>query len=255
MNKYQKLYYYNQDKFLAYRQSSAKKQNKYGLIFLGGFKSDMNGTKAQAISRYAEEKGCDFIRFDYSGHGNSSGEFIDGTIGLWLQNTLKIIDELTNDQPQILIGSSMGGWIMFLAALARPERIAGLVGLAAAPDFTEELIWDCLSDQQRKTLDEKKLIEYNNEFCEDAYPIAYDLIKDARQHLLLNKTIDLDIPIRLIHGMQDKDVPYQTSIRLAEKLISKDVQVHLLKDSGHRLSSPQELDFIYETITDLLLKL
>jgi pimeloyl-ACP methyl ester carboxylesterase len=255
MNDYQKLYYSNQDNFLAYRQYLAKEPKKYGIIFLGGFKSDMNGTKAQAIAEYAEKNDYDFIRFDYFGHGNSSGEFIDGTIGLWLQNTLKIIDELTKDQPQILIGSSMGGWIMLLAALARPERIAGLIGLAAAPDFTEELIWDYLSKEQKETLTTEKQIHFRNEFCEDAYEISYDLINEARQHILLSKEIKLNIPVRLIHGMDDKDVPFQTAIRLAEALTSKDIEIQLLKASGHRLSSTEELGIIYQTISLIFGKL
>jgi pimeloyl-ACP methyl ester carboxylesterase len=251
MNDYQTLYYPNQKDFLAYRQHHAKLHNKYGLIFLGGFKSDMNGTKAQAIASFAEKNDYDFLRFDYFGHGNSSKEFIDGTIGIWLDNTLKIIDSLTKDQPQILIGSSMGGWIMLLAALARPHKIAGLVGLAAAADFTENLIWNKMSENQKLTLETKKEVLFNNEFCEDAYPISYDLINEARGHLILNKEIRLNMPIRLIHGMQDKDVPFQTSIRLAEKLTSLDVQVRLIKNSGHRLSSEMELDIIYQTISDL----
>lgn len=251
MNDYQKLHYPSQNDFLAYRQHHAKQHNKYGLIFLGGFKSDMNGTKAQAIASFAEKNDHDFIRFDYFGHGNSSKEFIDGTIGLWLDNTLKIIDSLTKKQPQILIGSSMGGWIMLLAALARPQKIAGLIGLAAAADFTEELIWNYMSENQKDTLNKDKQAFFSNEFCEDAYPISYNLIHEARQHLLLSKEIKLNMPIRLIHGMEDKDVPFQTSIRLAEKLTSLDVQVKLLKNSSHRLSSELELNIIYKTISDL----
>ncbi len=252
MNDYQKLYYSNQENFLAYRQNRAKSHNKHGIIFLSGFKSDMNGTKAQAISEYAIKNDYDFISFDYFGHGNSSGEFINGTINTWLENAIKIIDELTKDQPQILVGSSMGGWIMLLAALARPQRVAGLVGLAAAPDFTEELIWNCMSEKQKEELNKEREIFFNNEFCEDAYQISYDLIHQSRQHLLLNDQIAIDVPIRLIHGMEDKDVPYQTSIRVAEKVTSNDVEVRLLKNSGHRLSSPEDFKIIYQTISELM---
>ena len=254
MNDYQKLYNYNQDTFLAYQKYQAKQTNKYGLIFLGGFKSDMNGTKAQAISEYTKKNDYDFIRFDYFGHGQSSGEFIDGTIELWTNSALEIIDNLTDDKPQILIGSSMGGWIMLLAALARPKKIAKLIGLAAAPDFTEDLIWSYLSNTQKELIETNGQILFNNEFCEDAYPISLNLIKDGRKNLLLSKEINIDIPIRLIHGMNDKDVPYQTSIKIAEQVISSEVEVQLLKQSGHRLSSPEELEVIYQAITQFISK-
>ena len=245
----QKLYYKNQQCFLAYHKYLAKENNKQGLIFLGGFKSDMNGTKAQAISAYARKNDYDFLRFDYAGHGQSSGKFLDGTIGLWLQNTLEIIDN--TDKPQILIGSSMGGWLMLLAALARPNKIIGLIGLAAAADFTEEEIWNCMTIKQKEKLSKDGCIDFNNEFCTDAYPISLELITEARQHLLLTSEINLNIPVRLIHGMEDKDVPYSTSIRIAEKIISKDVRVHLLKNAGHRLSESDELEFIYQVISEL----
>ena len=248
MSQYQKLV--NNDQYLAYHKISSAQNNKPGLVFLAGFKSDMNGTKSQAILNYAQKNDYDLLRFDYLGHGNSSEKFIDGTIGTWLQNTLDIIDNLT-DKPQILIGSSMGGWIMLLAALARPEKICGLIGLAAAPDFTEELIWNYMTSTQKETLLDKKQIDFSNEFCEDAYPISSDLIMEARNHLLLDKKINLDIPISLIHGMNDKDVPYSTSIRIAENIAGNDVQVHLLKKAGHRLSNPDELEFIYQEITKL----
>ncbi len=247
MNNYQKLYHANQETFTAYHKISAKQNNKPGLIFLSGFKSDMNGTKAQAIKKYAEKNDLDLILFEYSGHGNSSGKFIDGTIGLWLKNTLDVIDQLT-DKPQILIGSSMGGWIMLLAALARPEKIIKLIGIAAAPDFTEELIWNQLSIEQKNLIQKNKQIDFSNEFCDDAYPISLELIEEARNHLLLDKEIPIDIPIHLIHGMEDKDVPYSTALRIAEKLTSTNVTIHLLKNAGHGVSKPEELEFIYKVI-------
>lgn len=250
---YQKLYHSNQETFIAYRKSAPKKSNKFGLIFLGGFNSDMNGTKACAISKYAEQHDYDFIRFDYSGHGNSSGEFKAGSLDTWLQDTLYVIDKLT-DKPQILIGSSMGGWLMLLAALAIPEKIKGLIGLAAAPDFTEELIWKDLSDEQKQELADKKQIFYSNEFCTDPYLISEKLILESRRHLLLDKEIPLNIPIHLIQGMKDDDVPFSTAIRIAEKVQSENVKISLLKNSGHRLSSPEELQFIFEVIDDFIKK-
>ncbi|MCT4635939.1 MAG: alpha/beta hydrolase [Rickettsiales bacterium] len=252
MNNYKKLHH-KDGSFSTYQQVHAKQNNEQGILFLSGFKSDMNGTKAQALSKYAKENNLDLTLFEYSGHGNSSGEFIDGTIGLWLENTLNVIDLLT-DKPQILVGSSMGGWIMLLAALARPERVSSLIGLAAAPDFTEELIWDYLNLEQKDDLLKNKKIDFSNEFCDTPYPISLNLITEARNHLLLDKEIPLDIPIHLIHGMNDKDVPYQTTIRIAEKLTSNDVNVHLIKEAGHGLSRPQDLEFIYEIIKKALRK-
>ena len=250
MNDYQKLFYSNQEHFLAYRQLKAKSNNKYGIIFLGGFKSDMNGTKAQAIAAHSQKTDYDLLTFDYFGHGNSSGDFADGTIGTWLENVLLVIDQLTKDKPQILVGSSMGGWLMLLAALARPKKIAGLIGLAAAPDFTEDLIWDHLTTKQKEELLTTKLIELDS--CDHPFPVSLKLITEARKHLLLRQEIPLNMPIRLIQGMDDKDVPYLTAIKLAEQLTSKNLQVHLLKNAGHRLSQPQELEFIYKIIDELL---
>lgn len=253
MTNYQKLYHSNQETFIAYRQFLPKKTNKQGLIFLGGFNSNMDGTKAEAIAKYAEKQDYDFIRFDYSGHGQSSGNFVDGSIDAWLKDTLHVIDELA-DKPQILIGSSMGGWLMLLAALFRPDKISGLIGLAAAPDFTEELIWNALSEEQKEELTKNKQILYKNEFCEDAYPISEKLITESRLHLLLNKKIPLNLPIHLIHGMNDKDVPFLTAIKIAEKVQSQNVKISLLKDSGHRLSSLKELEFILSSIEEFMWK-
>lgn len=252
MDNYKKLYH-KDGSFTTYRQIHAKQNNKQGITFLSGFKSDMNGTKAQALRKYAKKNDLDLTLFEYSGHGNASGKFIDGTIGLWLENTLNVIDQLT-DKPQILVGSSMGGWIMLLAALARPERISSLIGLASAPDFTEELIWDYLTQEQKDMLLKNKQIDFSNEFCNTPYPISLDLITEARNHILLNKEIPLNMPIHLIHGMEDKDVPYQTSIRIAQKVTSNNVNVHLIKNAGHGLSRPQDLEFIYDIIEKELKK-
>lgn len=251
MTDHKKLHHPNQKSFTAYHKISAKQNNKHGIIFLGGFKSDMNGTKATAIAAYAKKNDLDFIKFDYSGHGTSSGDFVDGSIDLWLEDTLRVIDQLTN-KPQILIGSSMGGWIMLLAALARPERIAALIGLAAAPDFTEELIWNYLSNEQKTILANTGQVLFNNEFCEHAYPISQKLLKESKPHILLDKEIPINIPIHLIHGMEDKDVPFSTAIRIAEKVTSKNVQISLLKNAGHGLSQPKELELIYQAIEDAI---
>jgi pimeloyl-ACP methyl ester carboxylesterase len=243
--------YYSSKEYLAYNKNSPQNANKYGLIFLGGFKSSMNGTKAQALNEFSIKNNYDLVRFDYFGHGESSGQFIDGSIGLWLENTLAVIDNLVEDKPQILIGSSMGGWLMLLAAIARPQKIAGLIGLAAAPDFTEELIWDHLTLKQKNIIEEKGKVEFSNEFCDDPYPISLKLITDARNHLLLNKEMEIKIPVHLIHGMEDTDVPYLTAIRIAEKIATKKVNVNLIKDAGHGLSRIEDLEIIYKTIFEM----
>ena len=231
---------------LAYYKTEAGKASGQaataapGLMFLGGFMSDMSGTKAVALEAYARRAGRDLLRFDYRGHGASSGRFEDGTVGLWAADAVAALDALT-EGPQILIGSSMGGWIMLLAALARPERVAGLIGIAAAPDFTEDLIWGRASAEQRAALARYGHIDSPSEYSETPYRITLRRIEARRDHLLLGGRIPLTCPVRLIHGLQDVDVPWQTSLRLAEALDSNDVEVALIKDAAHRLSEPADL--------------
>ena len=222
-----------------------------GVMFLTGFKSDMDGGKALALEAHCRVRGQAFLRFDYRGHGQSSHEFEEGCIGDWAADAVAVLDAVT-DGPQILVGSSMGGWIMLLAALARPERIAGLVGLAAAPDFTEDLMWNEFDDAQKEGLSRDGFIEIPNCYDAEPYRIMMRLIEDGREHLLLRSSIALDVPVRLIQGMEDEDVPWETALRLQEKLTSADVDVTLVKDGGHRLSEPQDLDRLVR-IVDLLL--
>ncbi|MGF1631488.1 MAG: alpha/beta hydrolase [Kiloniellaceae bacterium] len=241
---------------LAYYKTKAGKASTEavaeppGLIFLGGFMSDMSGGKAQALEAYARITGCAFLRFDYRGHGASSGRFEDGTIGAWVDDAVAVLDALT-EGPQILVGSSMGGWIMLLAALARPQRVVGLVGIAAAPDFTEDLIWARATAAQRAMLERDGAIDNPSAYSETPYRITHRLIEEGRRHLLLAKPIPLTCPVRLIHGMADPDVPWQTSLRLAEALQSADVEVTLVKGAGHRLSEPQDLERLERTIEAL----
>jgi pimeloyl-ACP methyl ester carboxylesterase len=241
---------------LAYYKTQAGKArteaatNPPGLVFLGGFMSDMSGGKAQALEVYARARGRAFLRFDYRGHGASSGRFEDGTIGAWVGDALAALDALT-EGPQILIGSSMGGWIMLLAALARPQRVAGLVGIAAAPDFTEDLIWARATAAQRQALERDGYIDNPSAYSETPYRITRRLIEEGRDHLLLAKPIPLACPVRLIHGMADADVPWQTSLRLAEALESRDVEVTLVKGAGHRLSEPEDLGRLERAIEAL----
>lgn len=212
-----------------------------GIVFCSGFKSDMTGAKALAVEEWARERGRACLRFDYTGHGVSSGRFEEGTIGQWAEDAITALDRLT-EGPQILVGSSMGGWIILLAALARPERVRALVGLASAPDFTEDLMWEKMSPQQRQEVEEIGRFMVPNCYEEgDAYPITKALIEEGRRHLLLRASIALRCPVRLLHGLRDEDVPHMVSMRLMDQLESEDVTLTLIKDGDHRLSRPQDL--------------
>ena len=241
------LAYYKTKAPKASRQKAARRP---GVIFLGGFMSDMSGTKATALEAWARQQGRDFVRFDYRGHGASSGRFDGATIGDWAGDAVAVLDVLT-EGPQILVGSSMGGWIMLLAALARPERVAGLIGIAAAPDFTEDLIWARATPDQRRALEEVGYIDNPSAYSETPYRITFRLIEEGRDHLLLGKPVPLHCPVRLIHGMEDIDVPWQTSLRLADALESRDVEVTLVKNAAHRLSEPQDLERLERALVEL----
>jgi pimeloyl-ACP methyl ester carboxylesterase len=222
-----------------------------GVVFLGGFLSDMTGTKAMALEDHCRRRGRAYLRFDYLGHGQSSGAFEDGTIGRWADDAIAAIDQLT-EGPQVLVGSSMGGWIMLLAALARTNRVAGLVGIAAAPDFTETLIWQGLDADRRGILRDKGVIDMASDDDEAPYPVTLGLIEEARDHLLLGGPIALDCPVRLIQGMADRDVPWQTALTLAERLTGDDVEVTLVKGGDHRLSEPRDLARLGRTLDALI---
>ena len=222
-----------------------------GVVFLTGFMSDMDGAKALAVEAWAGTRGRAFLRFDYTGHGASSGRFADGTIGRWADDAVLVLDQLC-EGPQVLVGSSMGGWIMLLAAMARPDRVAGLLGIAAAPDFTEDLIATMLSPGQRLVLERDGLIEVPNDYGDDPYTISMTLIEEARDHMLLGSQIPIDCPVRLIHGLEDTDVPWQTSRRLSESLTSDDVEVILVKDGEHRLSEDRDLKRLMSVLESLI---
>ncbi len=225
-----------------------------GLVFCGGFTSDMTGTKATALEAYAQARGQAFLRFDYQGHGDSSGAFAEGTIGCWSADAIAALDALT-EGPQVLVGSSMGGWIMLLVALARPQRVAGLVGIAAAPDFTEELMWDRYPPDVRAVLERDGVYREPSEYGDEPYTITRALIEDGRRHLLLGGPIALDCPVRLIHGMEDRDVPWEISLRLSQALASDDVELTLVKAGDHRLSEPHDLERLFDILTRLSEKL
>jgi pimeloyl-ACP methyl ester carboxylesterase len=218
-------------------------------MFLCGFRSDMTGTKAAHLDAHCAARGLGFLRFDYSGHGLSSGAFEDGTIGRWAEEAVAVLDR--SDGPLILVGSSMGGWIMLLAALARPRRIAGLVGIAPAPDFTERLVWDALGEAERETLLTRGRLEVPSQYAEEPTILTRSLIEEGRRHLLLAAPIGIHCPVRLLHGMADPDVPHALSLELAERLVSDDVRVTLIKDGDHRLSRPQDLALLAQTVDGL----
>jgi pimeloyl-ACP methyl ester carboxylesterase len=218
-----------------------------GIVFLGGFRSDMTGTKALFLEDYCRRRGRAYVRFDYFGHGASNGDFAVGTIGRWREDAIAVIDSLT-EGPQILVGSSMGGWIMLLAALARPERVAALVGIAAAPDFTEELLPARLTPQQRREIAEAGRVVLPSEYDPAGYLYTRALIEEGREHLLLGAPIPIDAPVRLLHGLADASVPWQLSLRLAERVTSRDVAVTLVKDGDHRLSSEADLARLAQTL-------
>jgi pimeloyl-ACP methyl ester carboxylesterase len=220
------------------------------VVFLPGYKSDMAGTKAVDLAAFCTARGQAYLRLDYSGHGASGGDFMDGTIGVWLADALKVIDAATKG-PLVLIGSSMGGWIALLAALALKERVAGLVGIAAAPDFSESLVWEELSFEERTEVMDKGFIMRPNPYGDD-YPFTRALIEDGRTRLLLDKPIPLTCPVRMLHGQADNEVPWELSLRVAEQAESQDVRVVLVKDGDHRLSRPEDLALLRETVAGLL---
>jgi len=236
---------------IAYRQLAARAGDaRPGVVFLSGFASDMTGTKGTALAAWAKGRGQALLRFDYSSHGQSSGAFRDGAIGRWTADALAAIDRLTVG-PLILVGSSMGGWIMLLAALARPARIAGLVGIAAAPDFTEDLMWAQMSAATRARLLADGVIHQPSQYQDAPLEISRALIEDGRRHLVLRAPLDIRCPVRLFHGMADPDVPWQTSVRLAERLTGDDVTVTMIKDGAHRLSRQEDLQRIFAAVAEL----
>jgi len=236
---------------LAYRRVVARAGDaRPGIVFLAGFGSDMTGTKGTALAARAQERGQALLRFDYSGHGQSSGAFRDGTIGRWTADALAALDQLTSG-PQILVGSSMGGWIMLLAALARPDRIAGLVGIAAAPDFTEELMWGAMPPEVRARLLADGIVHEPSQYQDAPLEITRTLIEDGRRHLLLRGAIEIRCPVRLLHGMADPDVPWKTALRLSERLATADVTVTLIKDGDHRLSREQDLQRVFAAVDEI----
>jgi len=228
-----------------------------GLFWLGGFNSDMRGTKALALDAWAAEHGRACIRFDYSGHGESGGAFIDGTIGRWLEEGLAVFERFCRG-PQVVIGSSMGGWMALLLARAIAKReaagaaLAGLVLIAPAPDFTEQLMWNAFSDEVREEIRTKGVWMRPSEYDDGTpYPITRALIEEGRNHLLLGSAIEVGCPVRILQGAKDPDVPWQHAFALAHRLPAEDVVLTMIQDGDHRLSRPQDIARIMAAVAEI----
>lgn len=236
-----------QGRRLAYRYSAPSTGLTF--VWLSGFKSDMTGTKVTVLETWAQQAGHGFLAFDYSGHGVSGGAFEDGTISAWREDALAAIEGLTSGA-LVLVGSSMGGWMALLSALALKSRVAAMVLIAPAPDFTQKLMWPEFSaEQQAEIMDQGRTLRPSD--YGDPYPITRDLIADGKQWALLDAPIDLTCPIRILQGMQDSDVPWQHAFRLVEALKSEDLVFSLIKDGDHRLSRDQDIERLVATCGEL----
>lgn len=220
-----------------------------GVLFCGGFMSDMTGTKALALESSCIRNGRAYTRFDYRGHGQSGGRFTDGTIGLWADDAMAVLDAVTTG-PQVVVGSSMGGWIMLLLAQRRPARVAGLVGIAPAPDFVERM-WEDFPEEVRQTLQRDGVYHEPSEYSDEPYAITLELIEDGRRHLALPAAGEVTCPVRILQGMRDPDVPWRGALDLVDRLGGDDVTVSLVKNGDHRLSEPADIDRLCHTVEDL----
>jgi pimeloyl-ACP methyl ester carboxylesterase len=226
-----------------------------GLFWLGGFNSDMHGTKALALDAWAAEHKRACVRFDYSGHGESGGAFIDGTIGRWLEESVAVFEQFCVG-PQVVIGSSMGGWMALLLAreIARHAgyraSLAGLVLIAPAPDFTEALMWNGFSPEVRKQIETEGVWLRPSPYGEP-YPITRALIEEGRKHLLLGSAIEVGCPVRILQGAQDPDVPWKHAFALAHRLPADDVVLTVIQDGDHRLSRPQDIARIIAAVAEI----
>lgn len=236
---------------LAYCATPARIPQKPGLLFCGGFRSDMTGTKAVALEQAALQHGLGYVRFDYFGHGQSDGDFLDGTIGRWKEDTLAMLREVCAPGPQILVGSSMGGWLATLAALALPDRTAGLVLVAPALDFTEDLMWAEMTEAQRAVLLRDGVLREPSQYSDQPYEYTLKLITEGRDHMILKPGIVYDKPVRILQGMMDPDVPYQHAVKTAAAFQGGDTQLTLLRDGDHRLSRPQDIELLVSTVLSL----
>lgn len=227
-----------------------------GLMWLSGFKSDMDGGKALALDDFARQRGQQCIRFDYSGHGKSGGDFLDGSISQWLAESLAVFEECAGENT-ILVGSSMGGWIALLMAqalMSRPNpkrRLSGLVLIAPAADFTEDLMWANFPDEVKAEITEKGSFSRPSEYSDDPYIITKKLIEDGRLNLLLGRPITTGCPVHILQGMEDPDVPWTHAQRIFEHLMEDDALITFVKDGDHRLSREQDIDLLLGAVSRL----
>ncbi|MBO9707782.1 MAG: alpha/beta hydrolase [Caulobacter sp.] len=231
---------------LAYRRAEGTGPT---VVWLGGFHSDMTGTKAQVLDDQARATGGSYLRFDYFGHGESDGAFQDGTISRWREDALAVIDELT-DGPLVLVGSSMGGWLACLAAIARPERVKALVLVAPAPDFTDKLMEPELSDEARAAIARDGFWIRPSEYDDGGYAITRELLEDGARWSILPGPVPIEVPVRVLQGGADPDVPWTHALELANVLTSQDVVFSLIKDGDHRLSRPQDLERLVAAVVE-----
>jgi pimeloyl-ACP methyl ester carboxylesterase len=230
-----------------------------GVFWLGGFKSDMQGTKAVALDEWAAKTGRACVRFDYSGHGESGGAFVDGTIGRWLEDSMAVFEAFA-EGPQVLVGSSMGGWIALLLARELRQRAAlgaklqgslnGMVLIAPAADFTEELMWKKFSPDVKRQIETLGSWQRPSEYSEEPYVITRGLIEDGRKHLVLGDLIETGCPVRILQGVQDADVPWQHAMELSARLARDDVVMTLVKDGDHRLSRPEDIERLIAAVSE-----
>ena len=238
---------------IAYKKLEGKKTGEPGIIFLGGLASDMEGSKANYLEDWCRSRGNTFIRFDYSGHGQSDGVFTDGSILTWSEDALSVLDNLTNKK-QVLIGSSMGGWIALILAKKRPQKIHSMIGIAAAPDFTEDLMWDNFSEDEKTKIIKHGLIKQNSEYSDEPYKISKNLILESRNCFVLRDKIELNFPVRLLQGTLDNDVPLNTAIKLINHITCEDAKLEILKNADHSFSTEECLKLISSTLLKLLKK-
>ena len=221
-----------------------------GIVFLGGFRSDMTGTKATALETHCRATGRAFLRFDYFGHGQSGGALAEGTISRWKDDVLLVLDHLMPG-PVVLVGSSLGGWLMTLTAISRPAQVKGLVGIAVAPDFTEDLVLPGLSAAQKQELDTTGIVQLPSAYDPVPTPITRQLVQDARQNLVLRAPIPFRGPVRLLHGLADHEVPWSSSQALLDRMESGDIALTLSKGGDHRLSTPADLQRLFQAVEEV----
>lgn len=250
-----KIYNNSKDKFIAYNRHKSNKKDSPNVIFIHGLMSNMQGAKANYLEQYCKKRDYNFIKFDNFGHGQSSSKFTDETIGSWFLGLELVIQKLVqNNNPIVLVGSSMGAWLALLSGIKFSQKLQGIVCISAAPDFTELSIWQKLPPIKQRELQTMGYIEVSGSNCDEKYPISYNLIKEARHHILLDKPeLNITCPVHLIHGMLDRDVSHVLSQQLLEKILSKNVILKMIKDGDHGLSRSTDITIITNSIEEVLL--